>query len=66
MAMPIQHRRRGATHIVRSPVHLESLKTGVRRDVPDLGEHSAEILAEAGLTPEQIAKLRAKGAVAGG
>jgi crotonobetainyl-CoA:carnitine CoA-transferase CaiB-like acyl-CoA transferase len=33
--------------------------------VPDLGEHSSEILAEAGLTPEEIARLRAKGAVGG-
>ena len=65
MAMPIQHRRRGATHIVGTPVNLESLKTGVRRDVPDLGEHSSEVLAEAGLTAEQIAKLRAKGALGG-
>jgi crotonobetainyl-CoA:carnitine CoA-transferase CaiB-like acyl-CoA transferase len=46
-------------------VNLESLKTGVRRDVPDLGEHSSEVLAEAGLTAEQIAKLRAKGALGG-
>jgi crotonobetainyl-CoA:carnitine CoA-transferase CaiB-like acyl-CoA transferase len=37
----------------------------VRRDVPDLGEHSSEILAEAGLTAEEIAKLRAKGVVGG-
>jgi len=65
MAMPIQHRRRGATHIVKSGVNLESLETGVRRDVPDLGEHSSEILAEAGLSPEAIARLRAKGAIGG-
>jgi crotonobetainyl-CoA:carnitine CoA-transferase CaiB-like acyl-CoA transferase len=37
----------------------------VRRDVPDLGEHSSEILMEAGLTREEIEKLRAKGAVGG-
>jgi formyl-CoA transferase len=65
MAMPIQHRRRGATHIVGTPINLESLETGVRRDVPDLGEHSSEILMEAGLTREEIEKLRAKGAVGG-
>jgi len=65
IAMPIQHRRRGATHIVGTPLHLESLETGVRRDVPDLGEHSSQILAEAGLTKEEIARLRAKGAVGG-
>ena len=46
-------------------VNLESLKSGVRRDLPDLGEHSSEVLAEAGLTAEQIAKPRAKGALGG-
>src|SRR5215510_3787178 len=65
MTMPIQHRRRGTTHIVGTPINLEPLETGVRRDVPDLGEHSSEILAEAGLGPEEIARLRARG-VAGG
>jgi crotonobetainyl-CoA:carnitine CoA-transferase CaiB-like acyl-CoA transferase len=55
----------GATHIVGSPVNLESFRTGVRRDVPDLGEHSSEVLAEAGLTTEQIATLRAKGTCGG-
>jgi alpha-methylacyl-CoA racemase len=32
------------------------------RPAPKLGEHSAEVLAEAGLTPEDIAALRAAGA----
>jgi alpha-methylacyl-CoA racemase len=32
------------------------------RPAPNLGEHSAEVLAEAGLTPEDIAALRAAGA----
>ena len=58
MAMPIQHRRRGSTHIVASAVNLEGLETGVRRDVPDLGEQSSEILSEAGLSADEIAALR--------
>jgi len=65
MAMPFRHRRRGQTKIVATPVTLEGLSTGVRRDVPNLGEHSSEILAEAGLTPDEIASLRAAGAVGG-
>ncbi len=65
MAMPMNHRRRGATQIVSTAVNLEGLETGVRRDVPDLGEHSSEILAEAGLSPEEITSLRAAGAVGG-
>src|SRR5262245_4866822 len=65
MAMPIQHRRRGSTHIVASAVNLEGLETGVRHDVPDLGEHSTEILKEAGLDADEIAALRAAGALGG-
>ena len=65
MAMPIRHRRRGETRIVASPLNVEGLDTGVYRDVPDLGEHGAELLAEAGLSAEQIEDLKAKGALGG-
>ncbi len=65
MAMPMTHKRRGAIHIVANPLNIEGLETGVRRDVPDLGEHSSEILAEAGLSEDEIKQLRAKGAVGG-
>ncbi|CAA9223214.1 MAG: L-carnitine dehydratase/bile acid-inducible protein F [uncultured Acetobacteraceae bacterium] len=65
MAMPIRHRRRGDTRIVASPLNVEGLDTGVYRDVPDLGEHGAELLAEAGLSAEQIEDLKAKGALGG-
>jgi formyl-CoA transferase len=66
MAMPIRHRRRGDTRIVASPLNIEGLDTGVYRGVPDLGEHGAEILAEAGLSAEQIQDLKNKGALGGG
>ena len=65
MAMPIHHRRRGDTRIVASPLNVEGLETGVYREVPDLGEHGAEILAEAGLSAEQIQDLKNKGALGG-
>ena len=65
MAMPMKHRTRGDIKVVAQPVNIEGLETGVFRDVPELGEHGAEILAEAGLTPEEIADLKAKGALGG-
>src|SRR5262249_53241948 len=34
MALPLEHRRRGKTHIVSTAINLEGLDTPVRRDVP--------------------------------
>jgi formyl-CoA transferase len=65
MAMPMRHRRRGDIHVVASPLNIEGIETGVYRDVPELGEHGAEILKEAGLTAEEIKALREKGALGG-
>ena len=48
-----------------NPIKLEGVQEGPERRVPWLGEHTDEILAqEAGLTPAQIAELRAQGVVA--
>ena len=63
MAMPMQHRTRGAINVVAQPVNLQGVDTGFYRDMPKLGEHNAEILAEAGLTAAEIADLKAKGAL---
>jgi formyl-CoA transferase len=63
MAMPMHHRTRGEIAVVAQPVNIEGMATGVYRDIPDLGEHNDEILAEAGLTPDEIAALRKTGAL---
>jgi len=65
MAMPMRHRTRGDIHVVAQPVNLEGVETGFYRDIPGLGEHNAEILAEAGLTAAEIEELQAKGALGG-
>ncbi|MDN3564495.1 CaiB/BaiF CoA transferase family protein [Paeniroseomonas aquatica] len=65
MAMPMQHRTRGDIKVVAQPVNIEGVDTGFYRDMPNLGEHNDEILAEAGLTPADIAELKAKGALGG-
>ncbi len=63
MAEPLQHRVRGRVHVVAQPVNLDGVPTSVERDVPGHGEHSAEILAEAGLTPTEIESLKDAGAL---
>ncbi|MFC7473911.1 CaiB/BaiF CoA transferase family protein [Dankookia sp. GCM10030260] len=65
MAMPMRHRTRGDIKVVAQPVNIEGVETGFYRDMPNLGEHNDEILAEAGLTAEEIADLKAKGALGG-
>jgi formyl-CoA transferase len=45
------------------PVNLEGVDTGFYKDIPRLGEHNDEILAEAGLTAAEIAALKATGAL---
>ena len=47
----------GALHVLRSPPRYSETPTDVRRGVPQLGEHTAEVLGEAGFSAEEIAKL---------
>jgi len=46
--------------VVRTPINIEGHAPGIRRGVPGLGEHAEEILAEAGLSADEIAALRSK------
>jgi crotonobetainyl-CoA:carnitine CoA-transferase CaiB-like acyl-CoA transferase len=49
---------------VASPVRLARTPASFRREPPALGEHTAEVLAEAGFTGEEIAALRGEGVLA--
>ena len=42
-----------------SPIKMTATPSGIRRRAPIAGEHAAEILAEAGYTPGDVAALRA-------
>jgi formyl-CoA transferase len=63
MSWPVPHARLGTAQVVRTPLNIEGLKPGVHRGVPALGEHADEILTEAGMSPAEIATLRASGAL---
>jgi crotonobetainyl-CoA:carnitine CoA-transferase CaiB-like acyl-CoA transferase len=51
------HPSEGAYRTIRAPVTFGAAPFRIRRHAPRLGEHTAEVLAEAGLTREEIARL---------
>ena len=57
-AWPLPSRVRGDVHVVGSPIHVEGMPAGVRRDAPRYGEHNDEVLAEAGFSPAEIQALK--------
>ena len=63
MAMPIAHPVRGDTHLVSTAINIEGHESEVWRVPPCLGEHSAEILKEAGYTDDDVARLRGLGVI---
>jgi crotonobetainyl-CoA:carnitine CoA-transferase CaiB-like acyl-CoA transferase len=49
--------------MVNHPIQFSDTPAGIRRAAPALGEHTEEVLREAGYAEEEIALLREKGAV---
>jgi crotonobetainyl-CoA:carnitine CoA-transferase CaiB-like acyl-CoA transferase len=61
-----EHPSEGRYRIVRSPVSFSTAPFRIRRHAPRLGEHTAEVLREAGLTQSEIdAAMRSGTAVKG-
>ncbi len=63
MAVPVDHAQLGQIDIVRHAVNLSRTPHRVRTPAPDRGEHTDQLLREAGLNNDQIAALRDAGAI---
>jgi crotonobetainyl-CoA:carnitine CoA-transferase CaiB-like acyl-CoA transferase len=59
----IDHRRLGALPVPGYPISFGGHRTNRHGHAPTIGEHSDEVLAATGLTPERIAALRERGVV---
>ncbi|MDJ0992878.1 MAG: CaiB/BaiF CoA-transferase family protein [Dinoroseobacter sp.] len=59
MAAPVHDPVRGDTRLVSQPIKMSRTPASVYKSAPDAGEHSDEILAEYGLSPTEVAELRA-------
>jgi CoA:oxalate CoA-transferase len=54
----------GRVHIAGNPIKMSSFQDETTRPrIPELGEHTDAVLAGLGLSPEEIASLRERGAI---
>ena len=65
LVVETDHPLAGRLRQARNAARFEGTPAEIRRGAPALGEHSAEILAEAGYSAEEIAGLRADGVIRG-
>ena len=57
MVVEIDHPSLGPLRTLGSPVKMSDTPPAVGRHVPRLGEHTLEVLREAGLTDDEIAAV---------
>ena len=59
----IEHEVTGPQRVVAPVVELSATPTAIERASPPIGAHTAEVLAEAGVPPSEIAALRRDGVI---
>ncbi|CAG0967284.1 itaconate CoA-transferase [Burkholderiales bacterium] len=63
MVVDLVHPQAGATRALGCPVHFSATPTSITRPAPMLGEHTREVLAEAGYSDAEVDRLVAEGVV---
>ncbi|MEL7190774.1 MAG: CoA transferase, partial [Pseudomonadota bacterium] len=63
MVMPVDHGDRGTVQMLGFPMKFSQEPCQVRHPAPELGEHSAEVLRDAGFALNEVTDLRDRGVV---
>ena len=63
MVIEAEHPGHGRVRMTGFPVKLDATPARLRRPAPGLGEHTDEVLAEAGYGRDRIAALRKAGVI---
>jgi CoA:oxalate CoA-transferase len=63
MVLEAAHPGHGPVRMTGFPVKLSATPARLRRPAPELGEHTDQVLTEAGYAPERIAALRQSGVI---
>jgi len=63
MIVPVEHPVAGPVWMAGTPLKLSRTPGKIERPAPMLGEHTLEVLLEAGYTEEEVRKLEAEGVV---
>ena len=63
VVLEVEHESSGPLRYLRNPVRFGATPASLRRHPPKLGEHTSEVLREAGYSDPEIEAMRATGAV---